>query len=119
MLLRYLLAIAISLATCHAFAEPVDFARDVAPLFQEHCIRCHSDTERIDLMAREIGRLEGRAIDLADFVGGGNGFGTGKKGIGIDARTGQIQERPFGDLGNVKPGNYAACSYGYGSTAIV
>ncbi|MCA9120309.1 MAG: DUF1553 domain-containing protein [Planctomycetaceae bacterium] len=61
----------------------------------------------------EIGRLEGRAVDLADVVGGGNGFGTGKKGLGIDARTGQIQERPFGDLGNVNPGNFASCSYDF------
>lgn len=67
--------------------------------------------ETIQRVASEIGRLEGRAVDLADVVGGGNGFGSGKKGIGIDARTGQVQERPFGDLGNVNPGNYAACSY--------
>ena len=58
-----------------------------------------------------IGGLEGRGIDLADVVGGGNGFGTGRKGIGLDARTGKIQEREFGNLGNVKPGNYAKTSY--------
>jgi len=54
-----------------------------------------------------IGQLEGRGINLADVVGGGNGMGTGRKGFGLDARTGKTQERPFGDLGNVKPGNYA------------
>ncbi len=76
-----------------------------------------SERERLQTMIQqtvsEIGRLEGRAVDLADVVGGGNGFGTGRKGIGIDARTGQVQERPFGDLGNVMPGNYAACGYAF------
>ena len=35
-----------SIATCGVSAEPVDFARDVAPLIREHCIRCHNETER-------------------------------------------------------------------------
>ncbi len=60
-----------------------------------------------------IGRLEGHAIDLADVVGGGTGFGTGRKGVGLDARTGKTQDRPFGDLGNVKPGNYAKVDHLY------
>ena len=60
-----------------------------------------------------IGELEGKGVNLADVVGGGNGFGTGRKGIGLDARTGKMQERKFGDLGNVKPGNYAKCSYDF------
>ena len=61
----------------------------------------------LNAVSLAIGRLEGRGIDLADVVGGGTGFGTGRKGMGLDARTGKVQERPFGDLGNVKPGNYA------------
>lgn len=32
----------------------------------------------------------GRPLDLADIVGGGNGFGTGKPGAGIDPKTGQF-----------------------------
>jgi len=62
----------------------------------------------IKQISAQIGRFERKGIDLADIVGGGNGFGTGTRGLGIDARTGKIQERPFGDLGNVKPGNYAS-----------
>ena len=69
--------------------------------------------DAIQRSSSEIGRLEGRAVDLADIVGGGNGFGTGTKGIGVDARTGKVQERPFGDLGNVVPGNYATCDYDF------
>ena len=64
--------------------------------------------ETISQVAAQIGQLEYQGIDLADIVGGGNGFGTGRKGLGLDARTGKVQERPFGDLGNVKPGNYAS-----------
>lgn len=49
-----------------------------------------------------IARLEGRGISLADLVGGGNGTGTGKVRQGIDPRSGVVQTRDFGDLGNVK-----------------
>lgn len=65
-------------------------------------------TKSISQVAAQIGQLEHKGIDLADIVGGGNGFGSGTKGLGLDARTGKVQERPFGDLGNVKPGNYAS-----------
>ena len=65
----------------------------------------------IDQAAFAIAELEGKGVDLADVVGGGNGFGTGRKGLGLDARSGKVQERPFGDLGNVKPGDYRACEY--------
>ena len=68
-------------------------------------------TESISQVSARIGELRGKGVDLADIVGGGNGFGSGKHGLGIDARTGKVQERPFGDLGNVKPGNYASCEY--------
>ena len=68
-------------------------------------------TESISQVSARIGQLQGKGLDLADIVGGGNGFGNGKKGLGIDTRTGKVQERPFGDLGNVKPGNYASCKY--------
>ncbi len=63
--------------------------------------------DAIDKAQFAIGELQGQGVDLADLVGGGNGFGSGRKGIGLDVRTGKMQERNFGDLGNVKPGNYA------------
>ncbi len=67
----------------------------------------------IDKTQFAIGELQGQSVNLADVVGGGNGLGSGRKGIGLDARTGKVQERKFGDLGNVKPGNYAKCSYDF------
>ena len=68
-------------------------------------------TESIARVSLRIGELQGKFLDLADITGGGNGFGSGRKGIGIDARTGKVQERLFGDLGNVKPGHFAGSRY--------
>ncbi len=65
---------------------------------------------QIDRVEIEIAKIQGRALSLADIVGGGNGLGSGKKDLGIDARTGRTQPRPFGSLENVKPGHYARCS---------
>ena len=58
-----------------------------------------------------VGALAGVAIDLADVVGGGSGFGSGTKGLGLDVRTGKGQVRPFGDLGNVQPGRFSPVSH--------
>ncbi|MEP6670128.1 MAG: DUF1553 domain-containing protein [Chthoniobacter sp.] len=49
---------------------------------------------------REIGRLAGNPLDLADIVGGGNGYGTGKAGEGIDPRSGHPQGKKLGYLEN-------------------
>jgi mono/diheme cytochrome c family protein len=81
-----------------------DLGNEARQQYESEVAQLKSDISEVSLA---IGRLEGRAIDLADVVGGGTGFGTGQKGLGLDARTGKTQERPFGDLGNVKPGNYA------------
>lgn len=58
-------------------------------------------TAQLQSIDFEIGRLEGAALDLADMVGGGNGLGGGTYRQGIDARSGVIQTRNFGALGNV------------------
>ncbi|MCA9175454.1 MAG: DUF1553 domain-containing protein [Planctomycetales bacterium] len=54
-----------------------------------------------DALDFEIGRLEGSGLSLADVVGGGNGWGTGKHRQGIDVRNAKVQTRDFGKLGNV------------------
>ncbi|WP_158520962.1 DUF1553 domain-containing protein [Fuerstiella marisgermanici] len=58
-------------------------------------------TAKLQSIDFEIGKLEGAGLDLADMVGGGNGLGNGTFRNGIDARTGVIQTRDFGALGNV------------------
>ena len=71
------------------------------------------EQKKADLMAARdrvdvaIGQIEGRGIDLADIVGGGNGYGTGSYRQGIDARSGEVQTRDFGRLGNVKTNHFA------------
>jgi hypothetical protein len=47
--------------------------------------------------------LAGKPIDLADIVGGGDGRGTGKKGFGIDPRSGKARDaKAEGFLGDIK-----------------
>ena len=65
----------------------------------------------IDNIASKIQILQGGSLDLADIVGGGTGFGSGQKGLGIDPRTGTTQTRSFGDLENVSPGIFQTCEY--------
>lgn len=64
-------------------------------------------TGRLNEIDFEIGRLQGRGIDLADIVGGGNGSGSGTFRNGIDARTAKVQTRDFGKLGNVKINHFS------------
>jgi mono/diheme cytochrome c family protein len=77
------------------------------------------DARRSELATRlnqidfQIGRLQGRGIDLADIVGGGNGLGTGTYRKGIDARTAKIQTRDFGALGNVVVNRFAESEYDF------
>jgi len=50
----------------------------------------------------EMHSLAGKPIDLADIVGGGDGRGSGKKGIGIDSRNGkEVDEKPLNFLPNI------------------
>ena len=66
-------------------------------------------TETLHRVALRIAELEGKALDLADIVGGGNGFGTGRKGRGLDPRTGETRDGRLGGLPGVKPGHFATC----------
>ncbi|MEZ6128406.1 MAG: DUF1553 domain-containing protein [Planctomycetaceae bacterium] len=83
--------------------------RDIsATARQEFTTKKRSLEQTLSEVTAEIRRLEGDGIDLADIVGGGNGFGTGRKGLGIDVRTGRHQETALSSLADVKPGLFAA-----------
>ncbi len=56
-----------------------------------------------------INEIRGKPIDLADIVGGGNGLGSGKRRSGIDVRSGNVQEREFGQLGNIEVNTFKPC----------
>ena len=58
-----------------------------------------------------LGRLEGKGLNLADVVGGGNGFGSGNYRDGIDARNAKVQTRDFGKLGNVVTNKFSPSAF--------
>ncbi|MCE9555133.1 MAG: DUF1553 domain-containing protein [Planctomycetes bacterium] len=47
-------------------------------------------TQQITSLEQQFKRLSGPPVNLADIVGGGNGFGSGKKGFGLDPRDGKL-----------------------------
>jgi len=60
-----------------------------------------------------LGRLEGKGLNLADVVGGGNGFGSGNYRDGIDARNAKVQTRDFGKLGNVVTNKFSPSAFDF------
>ena len=66
-----------------------------------------------------IGGLEGRAFDLADVVGGGNGWGTGKRGGGIDPRSGKPQPKILGYLDKIRANEFARGDGGFIDGVII
>ncbi len=63
---------------------------------EEHFVRSFDSRDNFVWRGNNI-------IDLADIVGGGNGFGSGKRNVGIDPGTGQSYKLEFGNrtLSNV------------------
>jgi len=57
---------------------------------------------RIRETAGEIRRLEGRGLDLAAIVGGGDGFTAGEKAVGVDPRSGERSRGKVGFLERVE-----------------
>lgn len=63
--------------------------RDVDPTQSERVQKERSRLkEQLGKIRSEIAKLSGQGLDLADMVGGGDGTGTGRKGFGVDPRTG-------------------------------
>ncbi|QEG43367.1 DUF1553 domain-containing protein [Roseimaritima ulvae] len=82
--------------------------RDVSPTARQDYEANRTRIEQqLSDVAASLARLKSDAIDLADVVGGGDGYGTGKKGAGIDVRNGQTQAQPLASLDNIQPGHFA------------
>ena len=63
--------------------------REASPDESRHLSEERTRLEKqLSIVRSELGRLSGDALDLADFVGGGNGRGTGVKNAGIVLGTG-------------------------------
>jgi hypothetical protein len=65
--------------------------------------RAREDLNRIQA---SLAKLQGRGIDLADIVGGGDGSGTGMLGNGLDPRNGKPSNGQVGFLPNAKPNGF-------------
>lgn len=73
---------------------------------REHAVKLAALNEERAGLDRTIGQLAGDALDLADIVGGGNGRGTGKRGVGIDPSSGRLQEKKVGFLESAKSNQF-------------
>ena len=85
-----------------------DVSRAALEKYEAEKSRLTSELNTIDF---EIGKLEGTGLNLADVVGGGNGYGTGTYRHGIDARTAKVQTRDFGALGNVVANRFVTSAF--------
>ncbi|MEX1223527.1 MAG: DUF1549 domain-containing protein, partial [Pirellulales bacterium] len=63
---------------------------------------------RLAEIEAELAHYEGKPVSLADIVGGGNGFGDGQRGHGIDVRTGKPTSKDEGILSGVKINQFVA-----------
>lgn len=73
----------------------------------EHEAKKASLTKQRSDLDTAIAKLEGKGLDLADIVGGGNGSGTGVSRQGIDPRNGAVATKDAGALGNVATNRFA------------
>jgi mono/diheme cytochrome c family protein len=77
----------------------------------------HHDKEKKSLIQQlhkieiEIGQLEGAGMNLADIVGGGNGFGTGTYRKAVDPRSAKVQTGDFGKLVNVETNRFSPSDF--------
>jgi hypothetical protein len=86
--------------------------RDISATEAKRFVDRKQDLEaRLSKARFAVAKLQNAGIDLADIVGGGNGFGTGVKGNGVDARTGKVQTREFGALGNVRSNRFVRVAF--------
>lgn len=96
---------------CAVFAGVKRVDRDVSPSeVQELAERRQRLNTELQQIRISLARLNGQGRDLADIVGGGDGFGTGTVGQGIDPVTGNAQMPKRGLLEGVKPNVFARSS---------
>ncbi|MDG2223935.1 MAG: DUF1553 domain-containing protein [Rubripirellula sp.] len=78
---------------------------------EKHKVRKQELLSQRNSLDYETGRLTGEGLDLADIVGGGNGFGTGTFRNAIDPRNAKVQTRDFGKLGNVVTNRFSPSAF--------
>lgn len=63
-------------------------------------------TQHIATLRSELGKLRNQGLNLADLIGGGTGFGTGKPDSGYDPTSGKIQIEKRGFLEKISLNQY-------------
>lgn len=63
--------------------------------------------QNLAALRSELKKIRNQGLDLADVVGAGNGFGTGKLGSGIDPVTGAVQLEKRGFLEGAKLNHFS------------
>lgn len=63
-------------------------------------------SQRIAALRSELGKLRNQGLNLADVIGGGNGFGTGKPEFGYDPASGNVQVEKRGFLEKISWNQY-------------
>jgi mono/diheme cytochrome c family protein len=62
----------------------------------------HKLTQRMSSLRSDLKKLRNQGLDLADIIGGGNGFGTGTAGAGLDPASGNVQIEKRGFLDGIR-----------------
>lgn len=65
-------------------------------------------SQNLAALRSELKKIRNQGLDLADVVGGGNGFGTGKLGSGLDPVSGNVQIEKRGFLDGIKLNQFCA-----------
>ena len=89
---------------------PTEIAQAYGEIIRGVCHREDDVNRAIAQVQAERSTLEGGAINLADIVAGGNGFGTGTKGRGIHPVTGQATTGETGFIEIKQPDQLVAVS---------
>ena len=89
---------------CAVFAGVTRAERDLDPRETKRIAQEKEKLQReLENTKAALNRRNGVPLDLADMVGGGNGYGTGTKGTGIIIETGETSSKKLSFYKNVKP----------------
>lgn len=66
--IRTMLGVLVAAWTGSSCAEPTDFRRDVAPLLERRCLRCHNDRDRRGGLSLQSGQAAGKGGDSGEVI---------------------------------------------------
>ncbi|MFO0877707.1 MAG: DUF1553 domain-containing protein [Gemmataceae bacterium] len=75
--------------------------------------------QQLTHLRRELNQAKGQGWSLADIVGGGDGTGSGKPGLGIDPRTGKPQSAKRGFLDGAETDRFVRSTVRYVDGVVI